>query len=179
MTSKDKRPLISPDTVMGSILLVLALVFPLLFHVVHLGSTFLPMFFPIALAGFLISPGIAALVGLMAPLLSSILTGMPPLYPPIAPLMAVEGLVLAAAIGLARKKFNWGVYPSLIVGIVLQRSVMAIAVFFVAPLFRLPGDIFTAGMLISGIPGIILQLIAIPPIVIGLEPRMKRLEDIA
>ncbi len=164
---------------MGAIFIVLALVFPMLFHLVHLGSTFLPMFFPIALAGFLIAPPVAALVGFLAPLLSAFLTGMPPLYPPIAPLMAAEGFVLAATISMTRRKMGWGIYPSLITGILLQRLVMAVGVFLIAPLFRLPGEVFTAGMLISGIPGIILQLVAIPAIVLALEPRMKRLEDIA
>lgn len=176
MTSKAR--LVRPENIVAAIFLVLALVFPIIFHVVHLGSTFLPMFFPIALLGFLVSPVVAATVGGMAPILSSLLTGMPPLYPPIAPMMVVEGIVLGGVIALLRTYTDWAVYPILISGILLQRGVMAVTVFLAAPLFHLPSVVFSAGMLVSGIPGIILQLIAIPPLVRYFEPRMQLLQDV-
>lgn len=136
------------------------------------------MFFPIALLGFLVPPVTAATVGFVAPILSSLLTGMPPLYPPIAPMMAVEGLILGGTIALLHKRTTLGIYTPLIAAILFQRLVMAITVFLIAPLFHLPSAVFSAGMLISGIPGVVLQIIAVPPLVIYLKPRMQRLQEV-
>lgn len=177
LTSEDQS-LIHHENVMAGVFLVLALVFPVFFHMVHLGATFLPMFFPIALCGLLISPVPAMLVGFLAPLLSSVMTGMPPLYPPIALIMAVEGVVLAGSLSVLRTQWHWPLYPSLITGILLQRLMLAAAVFGIAPLFHLPPKVFSAGMVFSGIPGVILQLIAVPPLVSMLEPRIKRMQEI-
>jgi len=176
--SSEPRRLVTPENVIAGVFLVLALVFPLLFHAVNLGATFLPMFFPIALAGLLLSPGTAALIGFLAPLMSAGLTGMPPFYPPIAPLMSVEGMVLGGGISLVSSRLNWGVIPSLLTGIMLERLVLVLMVFILAPAFHLPGEVFSAGMLIAGIPGVILQLIGIPPIFAILKPRMMRLQEI-
>jgi len=74
----------------GGLFLALALGLPLAFHLVGLGSSFLPMFYPILLAGFLLDFQVAVLVGLLSPLLSAALTGMPPFYPPIAFIMMAE-----------------------------------------------------------------------------------------
>lgn len=174
----DKSHTINPDTVLAGIFLVLSLVFPILFHVVHLGFMFLPMFFPIALCGLLVSPSLSAAVGLLAPLISALLTGMPPIYPPIAPLMMAEGFVLGGTIALLRRKAGWGIYPSLISGIILQRIIMVLAVFVVSPAFHLPPEIFSISLFASGIPGVFLQLVAIPPLVYLIEPRINRLKEI-
>ncbi len=78
MISEDREQ-ITLDLILGAVILVLALVFPIFFHVVHLESAFLPMFFPIALGGMLIKPRVATIVGFLAPFL----TEMPPFYPPV------------------------------------------------------------------------------------------------
>lgn len=179
MTSDASFELISAENVLAAVFLILALVFPVLFHVVHLGSTFLPMFFPIALGGFFLSPVSAGSVGFLAPLISSLLTGMPPLYPPVAPLMALEGLILALSISWTYRTFKWNQYVSLALGIALQRVVMVVVILGIAPLFRLPGEIFSVAMLVTGIPGIILQLVAIPPLVTILESRVERIKEIS
>lgn len=175
----DNREMVSPDLVLGGIFLVLAVVFPLLFHVMHLGSTFLPMFFPIALAGMLVRPGVAMAVGLLAPILSAFLTGMPPFYPPVAPQMAAEGVVLAGSIALFRQRWGQGVGTSLVVGLILQRVVLVAMVFLIAPLFHLPAAMYSTAKLVFGIPGVIMQLIGIPPLVRLLEPRIRHIREIA
>ncbi|MEJ2051625.1 MAG: ECF transporter S component [Calditrichota bacterium] len=177
MTSESKR-LVTPENVLAGMFLVLALVFPLLFHAINLGATFLPMLFPIALGGLLLSPSTAALIGFLAPLLSAVMTGMPPFYPPIALLMAVEGVALGGGIALIRTTLHWGVYPSLLSGIVLERLVLALAIFIFAPVFHLPATVFSAGMLVAGIPGVILQLVGIPPLFAIVRPRMMHLREI-
>ncbi len=177
MISEDREQ-ITLDLILGAVILVLALVFPIFFHVMHLGSTFLPMFFPIALGDMLLKPRVAAIVGFLAPFLSTFLTGMPPFYPPIAPQMAVEGAVLGGVISLLRQRLMVGVILSLVSGILFQRIVLVLMVFVIAPLFHLPPGIYTATKLISGIPGIVLQLIGIPPLVKLLGPWVRVLREV-
>ncbi|UCH97132.1 MAG: ECF transporter S component, partial [Candidatus Aminicenantes bacterium] len=66
------------DLLLGGLFMALALVFPMVFHAVGLGSAFLPMFYPIAAAGFLVALPVALVVGTMSPLVSALITGMPP-----------------------------------------------------------------------------------------------------
>ena len=56
----------------------------------------MPMFYPLALAGFLVAPPLAMITGVAAPLVSALLTGMPPFYPPIAFIMMAEALLFTA-----------------------------------------------------------------------------------
>jgi hypothetical protein len=57
---------------------------PIVFHMVGLGSKFLPMLLPILLDGFLSLLPWAVLTGALVPVAGGLLTGMPPFYPPIA-----------------------------------------------------------------------------------------------
>lgn len=81
------------DYVLAGLFLAAALVLPVFFHALGLGSAFMPMFYPLALAGFLVAAPLAMITGVSAPLLSALLTGMPPFYPPIAFIMTAEGLL--------------------------------------------------------------------------------------
>jgi len=55
-----------PNLLLGGLFLSLALVVPILFHAIGLESAFLPMFFPIIIAGFLVAFPVA--VGLVSTL---------------------------------------------------------------------------------------------------------------
>ena len=62
--------------------IALGLILPMLFHLAGgMGVVFLPMHLPVLLAGFFLGPRFGLLVGIITPLLSSLLTGMPPLLP--------------------------------------------------------------------------------------------------
>ncbi|MCU0289629.1 MAG: ECF transporter S component, partial [Acidobacteria bacterium] len=60
------------DLLLAGLFMALALVLPLLFHAIGLGSAFLPMFFPIIAAGFLVTLPAALVVGVMSPLVSAL-----------------------------------------------------------------------------------------------------------
>jgi hypothetical protein len=91
------------DMVLGGLFGALGIVVPMLFHAVGLGKVFLPMYLPILALGLMVSWEVALIVGCATPLLSAVLTGMPPLAPPIAALMATELACLAAVASLARR----------------------------------------------------------------------------
>lgn len=161
------------DLLLGALLLSLALILPILFHAVGLGSAFLPMFYPIITAGFLVALPVAAAVGFLAPLTSSLLTGMPPLFPPIAFIMMVEGLVLASIPALLHQKHGIKILPTLAVAIFVERMVLLGAVVFLARWLSLPEGVLGLTSLLHGLPGIILIFFLIPPLVKKLEERIR------
>jgi hypothetical protein len=139
-----------------------ALVLPVAFHSVGLGSKFLPMFLPLLLNGFLVPLPWALLTGAVVPVISSLTTGMPPLYPPVAVEMAIEGAVLgsvAAAIYKGRPNRLW---PALICALVAGRCMGFAAAWILARIFGLPAAFASLAMLIQGLPGVVLQLAVIP-----------------
>ncbi len=161
------------ELLLGGLFLALALVLPILFHAVGLGSEFLPMFFPILLAGFLLPFPIAASVGIMAPLLSALLTGMPPFFPPVAFIMMVEGGVLAAVPALLHRKAGIALYPVLALSVVADRLVLLAAVMLAARWLDLPEGALGLVSVIRGIPGCILIMVLIPPLVKEMRKRMR------
>jgi len=163
------------DLLLGGLFLVLALVIPVFFHAVGLGSAFLPMFFPIIIAGFLVALPVAVVVGLMAPITSSLLTGMPPIFPPTAFIMMVEGVVLAGVPALLYQKYKLNIWLTLLVTILADRLVLLGAVLLAAKWLELPQGVLGLASLIRGIPGIILIFIVIPSLVKKLQERMQNL----
>ena len=146
-----------------ALMIATGLILPLAFHAVGLGRTFLPMHLPALLAGFLLGPASGLCVGLATPLLGSLLTSQPPL--PMALLMMGELGIYGLFGGLLYKKWRFGVYPSIIIAIVLGRftygllgaSLLPLLGFEAIPIFAL----LTVG-LIEALPGVILQLIVVP-----------------
>lgn len=143
-----------------------ALLLPVLFHVIHLGNLFLPMYLPLMALAFFVRPAVACTTALLVPLLSGIVSGMPPFYPPIAPIMAFELAVMAALISLFYHKRR-GLNEWLLLGVVLivGRILFTGLAYGAASIFALPAG-FVAGLsFVSGWPGLILMMIVIPPFV--------------
>jgi hypothetical protein len=156
----------------------LALTLPIGFHAVGLGSTFLPLLLPLLLNGFLVPFRWAAATGAVVPLASAFLTGMPPLYPPIAFVMCAEGAVLG---GVAAALFAWTrprVWVPLVVAVAASRAAMVLLTWQMAGLFGLPSAFSAVASLLHGLPGTLLQLAVIPPAVAMLGARrMPLVED--
>ncbi|MFP4083122.1 MAG: ECF transporter S component [Candidatus Aminicenantes bacterium] len=161
------------DLLGGALFLALALVFPILFHAAGLGSAFLPMFYPILMAGFLVALPVAAAVGFLAPITSSLLTGMPPLFPPVALIMMAEGVVLGAGPAILYQKHKLNLWLTLAVTIAAERLVLLAAVVLSARWLRLPEGVLGLASLVRSMPGVVLLFILIPPLVKKLEERMQ------
>lgn len=161
------------DLILGALFLALALVLPVFFHAFGLGSTFLPMFYPIIICGFVVGFPVAAAVGVLAPIASSLLTGMPPLFPPVAPIMMAEGFVLASVPAILHQKCKVGILPSLIAAVAAERFVLLVAVVLSARWLSLPEGFLGFASLIRGIPGIVIIFVIVPPLVRQLESKIK------
>ena len=156
----------SRELALGGLLGAAALLLPAVFHLVHLGSLFMPMYVPLCLLAFLVSARVAATTALIVPLMSGLLTSMPPFYPPIAPVMSVELAVMCGTIALARARWpqcnEWLLLvPVLLAGRILNFFLM----YALAEVMNLPPG-FVAGLsFVAGWPGVVLMLLVIPPLV--------------
>lgn len=172
-TSNDKIK----RMVLAALFLALAYVLPFLTgQIPEIGSALLPMHVPVLLAGFIIGWRWGAVVGAAAPLFRSLTLGMPPLFP-TAVCMAAELAVYGAVSGLMHRilpKKKAFIYLSLIISMIAGRVVWG-AVMFLC--LSISGGAFTfaafiAGALTNAIPGIIIQIIVIPILVMLLEDKM-------
>jgi hypothetical protein len=157
--------------VLNAAIMALGLTLPVVFHAVGLGNKFLPMFLPLLVNGFLSPPGWAVFTGAATPLVSALLTGMPPLYPPVAAVMSAEGAVLGAVASLVYRATGRRAWPALIAAILCGRLASAGLSWTVATLFDLPARLSVAASMSQGLPGIVLQLAVVPPVVKVLRTR--------
>jgi hypothetical protein len=148
--------------IISAALVALGIVVPIGFHAVGLGARFTPMILVLMLSGFLLPPRWAVLTGAIVPVLSALLTGMPPLYPPFFLAMSIELSLVCGAVALLFARTAPRVLPALLCGIVLDRGISVLLTFYLAGWFGLPPRLFTLASLAQSLPGVALQLAVIP-----------------
>lgn len=169
--------------VLASMFLALALMMPFLTgRIPQLGRIFLIMHIPVLLCGFFCGPWYGIAVGLIAPLMGFVLTGRPMLIPDAVSMsfeLATYGLV-CGVLYRATKKRPFGVYVSLIAAMLAGRLVWAAArtVFYGLGKAPFGWAAFLSGAFTQAIPGIILQLVLIPLLVILLPRAVPRLRQL-
>ena len=164
---------------LSAMFLAIAFVLPFFTgQIQQIGSMLCPMHIPVLLCGFFCGAPWGMMVGFTAPILRSMVLGMPPMFP-VALCMAFElgtyGFV-AGFLHIRLPKKKWYVYVSLLCSMVLGRVVWGIMMFacmgFDTSLFGWTA--FISGAITTAIPGILLQIILIPIIVITLEKVIKQ-----
>lgn len=158
--------------VLAAFFLALAYVMPYLTgQIPEVGSMLCPMHIPVILCGFICGPYWGLTVGATAPILRSLLTGgFPPLFP-TAVAMAFELAAYGVVCGVLHKllpKRKTSVYVSLISSMIIGRLVWGLITFIC---MSASGSVFTfsafmAGAVVNAVPGIIVQIVIIPVIVI-------------
>ena len=172
MNTKTKSP--ARDLVLAALFLALAFVLPMITgHVPQIGNMLCPMHFPVLLTGFVLGGPWGLALGFIAPLLRSLLFGMPPMFP-IAISMAFEMAAYGAVSGWMYRKVPHTLpmtYATLVTAMVAGRLVWGAVRFVLAGLTgsSFPFSAFLSGALLTAIPGIIAQLILIPLIVTALK----------
>ena len=143
-----------------------ALLLPIIFHLVHLGHVFMPMYLPLVTLAFFARPLPASVTAFVTPLISGAVTGMPPFYPPVAVFMAVELSIMAALIALARTLFPRAGEWMILVPVLLLGRVLYMGLVYAFSLFiDLPAEFMAGLSFFSGWPGIILMIAAVPAVV--------------
>ena len=161
--------------VLAAFFLALAYVMPFMTgQIPEIGSMLCPMHLPILLCGFVCGWPWGLIVGLVAPVFRSLLTGgFPPMFP-TAVCMAFELATYGAVAGLMHKilpKKKVSIYCSLVIAMLLGRLVWGVAMMIC---MGASGGTFTfaaflAGAITNAIPGIIVQLILVPILVVLIE----------
>lgn len=169
--------------VLAAFFLSLAYVLPFLTgQVPQFGAMLCPMHLPVLLCGFLCGPFWGLLIGAIAPLFRSLTLGAPPLFP-TAVCMAFELAAYGAVAGLMhrilpRKKPY--IYLSLLTAMVAGRLVWGAAMMVC---MGIKGGAFTfaafaAGAVTNAIPGIVVQILLIPVLVMVLDnPKVLKRRD--
>lgn len=169
---------------LGGLFIALGIIIPVSFHAFgggKLGAVFLPMYLPVLACSMLVSPPIAAAVGLLTPVLSSALTGMPPILPTL-PMMVAELVVMATLASLLHRRLRLHALPSVVVALVAGRIVMALMAWLLVsalpvgvqeslpPVMRTPLA-YVAAATVTAVPGLIVQIVAVPAVVAIVERR--------
>ncbi|MEG2700163.1 MAG: ECF transporter S component [Hungatella sp.] len=160
--------------VLAALFLALGIVMPFLTgQIPGIGSRLLPMHIPVLICGFVCGWQYGLAVGFVVPLLRSVMFGMPPMMP-TALAMAFELAVYGAASGLLYDKLpktNLSIYVSLIGAMLLGRIIWGAVCI---PLYGVVSkafswQIFVAGGFVNAVPGIILQIVLIPVMIMALK----------
>ena len=156
--------------VISAMLLAIGFVLPFLTgQIPEVGSMLLPLHLPALICGFVCGWPWGLAVGFVLPILRSLLFGMPPMIP-TALCMAFEMAAYGAAAGVLFKRCN--VYVSLIGAMVIGRIVWGVASWAVyGLLMSSPFTIaaFWLGGFANAWPGMALQLVLVPLIVLALK----------
>lgn len=162
------------NMVLAAMFLAIGLVLPFLTgQLKEIGSMLLPMHIPVMLCGLICGWQYGAIVGAILPLLRNLLFGMPPM--PGAISMAFElctyGLVIGLMYGLSKWKCIIALYRSLIVAMLAGRAVWGVAQYIVMGIKggSFGFEAFMAGAFLNAIPGIIVQLVFIPILMVALD----------
>lgn len=174
---------IKTKSITAALAVISAIALPQLFHAVGvisgtgaaLGSAFLPMHLPVLIAGLLGGPFVGLIAGVASPIISYFISGMPTaaLLPFIALELAAYGLV-----GGLLSKVKIPVFVKLLMVQLAGRAVRALAV--VSAVYGLESQSVQISsvwnMVVSGLPGIILQWALIPLLMYRMEGLKKYYE---
>ena len=158
----------------AALYLALAMVLPFVTgQIPEIGSALCPMHIPALLCGFMCGWPWGLAVGFIAPLLRSVLFGMPALFPG-AVAMAFELAVYGGMAGFLRRKLprrKGMLYAVLLISMIAGRLVWGAVRVILAGLSgsSFTWALFLAGAVTNAVPGIILQLVLIPVLVAALE----------
>ena len=161
--------------VLGAMFLSVGIVLPFFTgQIPQIGSMLLPMHIPVFLCGLICGGKYGAVIGFVLPLIRSALFIMPPMFPDAAA-MAFELSAYGFVVGFLYEKSRWHCIKSLfrcmITAMLSGRIVwgIAMALFLGIGKNAFTAEAFIAGAFINSLPGIVLQFVTIPGIMLALE----------
>ncbi len=157
----------------SAVLLALGLILPFFTgQIQEIGNKLLPMHLPILICGFICGWKYGLMTGFVTPLLRCMLFSMP--LPVNAFCMAFELATYGAISGLMYQKakgLRLRIYISLLSAMISGRIVWGCVSILIYGITKsaFTWQMFLGGALLNAIPGIIVQLVLIPIIILGLE----------
>lgn len=159
-------------SIITAVCIALCVVLPQAFHAIpEAGTIYCPMHIPVLLCGLITGWPYGLLCGLAGPLLSSLITGMPPAA--ILPAMMVECAAYGALTGLMMqlvhtKKVYADLYISLVAAMLGGRIIAGLAKAFIFSAGQYTMAAWVAGSFVKSLPGIVIHLALVPSIVYAL-----------
>lgn len=157
----------------GAFFVALGLILPFFTgQIPEIGNKLLPMHIPVLICGFVCGWKYGLLVGFITPLFRSMLFGMPPLLTALG--MAFELAAYGAVTGALYNRLSkskWRIYISLFAAMIIGRIVWGIVsvVIYGVSGADFTWQIFLASSLLNAIPGIILQIVVVPMLMLAFE----------
>ncbi len=160
--------------VLAALFIAIGMILPFVTaQVPSIGRMLLPMHIPVLLSGFVVGWPYGLAIGLILPLFRSFLLGMPPLFPTALAMtfeLGAYGFLTGFLYEFLPKKSVY-IYTNLIVSMLGGRLVWGIVSLFLYGLNNqtFSWQLFMGGAFLNAVPGIILQILVVPVIVIALE----------
>ncbi len=149
----SKNELVVRDMIWGGVWGALGLLLPVLLHPFGLGPYLMPIFLPLLIAGCTLHLRVSLVLAAALPLISSLLTGMPPLYP-TALIMVLEGVLMMVWLSWSYRKRAHNIYFALAAALLIQRLAMF-------PYALISRELYIT-ILVGSLPGAVLQLALVP-----------------
>ena len=162
------------NLVMSAMLLAVGLVLPFFTgQIPRIGNMLLPMHLPVLVCGLVCGWQYGGVIGCLLPIIRYLLFGMPPMPNGLA--MAFEMAAYGIVVGFLYNRSRWkcivALYRSLFAAMLCGRLVWAVVRILMMGFIHEPftWQMFLAGACVNAVPGIILQLIFIPALMIALD----------
>ena len=163
------------DLILAALCMALGIVLPFFTgQIPQIGGMLLPMHLPVLLCGLLCGWQYGGLVGFVLPLLRSAMFGMPPIFPTgiaMAFELAAYGIIAGYLYNHSRWQCVISLYRSLIAAMIGGRIVWGVVRVLLTGVSGEPftWQLFLSGAFLTAIPGIILQLVFIPVLMVALD----------
>lgn len=165
--------------ILASLFLAVALVLPFLTgQIPQIGKALCPMHIPVLLCGFFCGPWYALGIGAVAPLLRFVLFGMPVIMPTGLAMcfeLAAYGCIAGLLYRAFPKKVGY-IYASLICAMLAGRVVLGMVNWILMGFGKISYSwtAFVSGAFLNAVPGIIVQIVLIPILVIALRKYIRQ-----
>lgn len=170
--------------VLTSLFIAIGVILPTVFINQQIAAMFSPMHIPVIISGFLLGWKYGLLTGMITPVLRSLIFTMPPLIP-IALAMSFELATYGLIAGLLYqflpiKQIVGKIYISLFSAMIIGRLIFGLVM---SVYFSMNNNVYTFSAfitttVITAIPGIALQLILIPALILYLNKVLLPNEEI-
>lgn len=163
------------NLVLSSMFMALGLVLPFLTgQIPEIGSMLLPMHVPVLLCGLICGPRYGVTVGFITPLFRTLLFAIPPLYPTAIAMafeLAAYGFFAGFLFGRARWQCLRSLMRCLVTAMLIGRAVWGVVMLLLLGVGAngFTWGAFFAGAFASAVPGIVLQLLLIPSVMLILN----------
>lgn len=171
--NEKKNPVL--NLTLAALFLAVGLVLPFVTgQIPQIGKMLLPMHIPVILCGLICGWQYGLTIGFILPMLRYVLFGMPVLFP-TGVAMSFELATYGLTVGLMYSRSRWkciiALYRSMIVAMLAGRIIWGFVEMLLLGLGKngFTWKMFMAGAFLNAIPGIILQLILIPTVMIALN----------